>query len=116
MISRATNWAGNITYEAERIHRPESVAELQRVVAGAGHVRALGSRHSFNAVADSPGELVSLADLPPMMDIAADRASVTVAAGTTYADLAPRLHAEGLALENLASLPHLTIAGACATG
>jgi len=41
--------------------------------------------------------------------------TVTVAAGVTYGKLCPYLHAKGFALHNLASLPHISVAGACST-
>jgi xylitol oxidase len=110
----ATNWAGTYAYRAERLHRPASVDELREVVARAPRVRVLGSRHSFTDIADS-AELVALDALPA--DIAVDRAAGTVSFGAAlrYGDLAEALHAEGLALHNLASLPHISVAGAVAT-
>jgi alditol oxidase len=113
---RPTNWAGNVTFSAKRIHRPASLAELQRLVAAAACVRALGTGHSFSRIADTPGDLVSVAGLPKIMAVDAERATVTVSAGVRYGELAPRLHAAGYALRNLASLPHISVAGACATG
>jgi xylitol oxidase len=115
MNERITNWAGNVTFRAARTHRPASVDELRAVVSGADRVRVLGTGHSFNRLADTDADLVSVAGLPPTVEIAADRRSVTVAAGVRYGELAERLHAEGLALHNLASLPHISVAGACAT-
>ncbi|NVI88744.1 FAD-binding protein [Actinomadura sp. BRA 177] len=115
-VVRLTNWAGNVTYGAVRVHRPESVAELRRVVAGSRRVRALGSGHSFSLVADSTGELVRLDGLPSMVEIDTARSTVTVAAGMRYADVAVELHRNGFALPNMASLPHISVAGSCATG
>ena len=115
MTGQPTNWAGNVVYRADRVHRPHSVDELQDLVSGSHQVRALGSGHSFNRIADTAGVLVSVADLPPVMDIDPDRATVTVGAGIRYGELAQRLHAEGWALHNLASLPHISVGGACAT-
>jgi xylitol oxidase len=112
---RPTNWAGNVVYRADRVHRPRTLDELQELVSGSRAVRALGSGHSFNRIADSAGVLVSTADLPPVMDLDPDRPTVTVSGGIRYGELARRLHAEGHALHNLASLPHISIAGACAT-
>ncbi len=54
------NWAGNLTYRAARLHRPTSVAEVQELVARSPRVKALGSRHCFNDIADTPADLVSL--------------------------------------------------------
>jgi xylitol oxidase len=113
---RLTNWAGNVAFSATRIHRPASVAELQRLVAGGACVRALGTGHSFSRIADTPGDLVSVAGLPKIMKVDAEAATVTVSAGVRYGELAPHLHAAGYALRNLASLPHISVAGACATG
>jgi xylitol oxidase len=110
----ASNWAGNYQYRAQRIHRPETLEQVQEVVAAARRVRVLGSRHSFNAIADST-ELISLDGLPA--DVAIDRSAGTVdcSPAVRYGDLAQALAVEGLALHNLASLPHISVAGAVAT-
>ena len=107
------NWAGTHTYRAARIHRPSSVDELREIVAAAPRIRALGSRHSFSDIADSD-ELIALDGLPP--DVVVDRAArtVSVGAGMKYGELAEALRAEGVALHNLASLPHISIGGAIA--
>ncbi len=110
------NWAGNVVFRAAAVHRPRSIAELQSVVAGSRQVRALGTGHSFSRVADTTGALVLTGDLPPVVVIRPQPATVTVAAGMRYGDLARRLHAAGYALPNLGSLPHISVAGACATG
>ncbi|GAA4702721.1 D-arabinono-1,4-lactone oxidase [Phytohabitans rumicis] len=116
MSDRIVNWAGNVTFDAKRLHRPSSVAEIRDLVAGAPKVHALGTAHSFNRIADSPGDLVSVAGLPRLMDIDSAGRTVTASAGLRYGELAPYLHENGFALHNLGSLPHLSIAGACATG
>jgi alditol oxidase len=116
MAEKITNWAGNVTFGAERFHRPSSVSELQRLVAGSGRVRALGSGHSFNRLADTPGDLVSLAGLPRLVEVDTARATATVSAGLRYGDLARDLHKTGRALRNLGSLTHISVAGSCATG
>ncbi|MFJ6199318.1 FAD-binding protein [Micromonospora sp. NPDC092111] len=110
------NWAGNVRYAARAFYRPTSVDELRRLVAGSDRLRAVGSGHSFNRLGDTTGDLVSLAGLPPTVEIDRERGTVTVAAALRYGDVATRLHAEGLALANLASLPHISVAGAVATG
>lgn len=109
-----TNWAGNITFSARAVHRPAGVAELQEIVAGSSRVRALGSGHSFSPIADTTGDLVLLADLPQVVEI--DGASVRVSGGMRYGELVGPLHAAGRALHNTGSLPHIAVAGACATG
>jgi alditol oxidase len=110
------NWAGNVQFRAATVHHPSSVRELQRLVATRPRIRALGTAHSFSLVADTAGDLVSLAGLPPVVDVDTTAAAVRVSAGLRYSDIAPRLHAAGLALANLASLPHISVAGAVATG
>ncbi|MHA6764322.1 FAD-binding protein [Streptacidiphilus sp. PAMC 29251] len=113
-----TNWAGNITFAADRVHRPTELDELRRLVAGARSVRVLGTGHSFNRIADPDpgGTLLSVAGLPPRYQVDPGRTTVTVAAGMRYAQVAELLQADGLALANLASLPHISVAGAVATG
>jgi len=111
-----TNWAGNIAFAAPDFYRPASVGELRSVVARAGRVRVLGTGHSFNDLADSPGAQVSLAGLPPEVEVDSAASLVRVAAGLSYAGLAARLDRHGFALRNLASLPHISVAGSCATG
>ena len=109
------NWAGNVAFRAADLSRPATVGELQAVVAGADRIRALGTGHSFNDIADSPGTQVSVAGLPPEVEIDSAASVARVAAGLTYAELAVRLDDKGFALRNLASLPHISVAGACAT-
>lgn len=108
-----TNWAGNITFSAE-VQAPASVPELQELVKSSKRVRVLGTGHSFNRIADTDGTLVSVADLPKVISIAED--TVTVSAGLRYGEVTAALQAEGRALHNLGSLPHISVAGACSTG
>ncbi|WP_349866244.1 FAD-binding protein [Leifsonia sp. WHRI 6310E] len=109
------NWAGNHRYAASRIATPRSVDELRELIAGARSVRALGSRHSFNDLADTDDLLVSTAGLPGGVRIDAEARTATVGGGVRYGDLARELEAAGWALHNLASLPHISVAGAIAT-
>lgn len=111
-----TNWAGNLVYSASETVAPESVDEVSAVVRRARHVKALGSRHSFNTIADTDGVAVSVAGLPREVSIDSDRRIVRAAAGLRYGDLAAELERSGWALTNLASLPHISLAGAVATG
>jgi alditol oxidase len=110
-----TNWAGNIVFGAPDFYRPAAVSELQAVVAKASRIRVLATGHAFNDMADSPGAQVSLTGLPPEVSVDSATQTARVAAGLTYAELAVRLDAHGFALRNLASLPHLSVAGATAT-
>ncbi|MDX6298693.1 MAG: alditol oxidase [Nocardioidaceae bacterium] len=109
------NWAGNVTFAAQRLHRPESIEQLQAVVAASRRVRALGSGHSFSRIADTTGDQVSLDGLPETVVLDTESSTVTISAGVRYGDLAAQLQAAGRALPNLASLPHISVAGACAT-
>ena len=111
-----TNWAGNHTYGATQVHRPRTVAVLQDVVGAADRVRALGSRHSFTDIADTDGALVSTLDLPADIEVDADRRQVRVGGGVPYGRLAEDLQRRGWALATMASLPHISVAGAVATG
>ena len=110
-----TNWAGNLTYAASRLVAPKTLGEAQEAVRGATKVRALGSRHCFNDIADTTGIQISLEHLKRVVSLDRDKRKVTVEGGIRYSDLGPTLHEQGFALHNLASLPHITIAGACAT-
>ncbi|MGW5326538.1 FAD-binding protein [Streptomyces sp. NPDC004014] len=113
-----TNWARNITYEAKEFHRPGTQGALRSLVAGSARVRVLGSGHSFNRIAEPgrDGVLVSLAGLPPVIDVDTAARTVRVSGGVRYAELARTVHAHGLALPNMASLPHISVAGSVATG
>lgn len=110
-----TNWAGNHRFAAPRIHCPGSLAELQALVAQSTRVRAVGSRHSFHDLADSEGELIQLDGLPRRMDLDRNTAQVHLSGAWTYGELCPVLDEAGFALPNLASLPHISIVGACST-
>jgi alditol oxidase len=110
------NWAGNIAFRAARLHRPSTLDELRRVVAGSRRIRPLGTAHSFNRIADCADDMVSVAGLPPTIRVDAAASTVTVAAGVRYGDLAAALYAAGHALHNLGSLPHISVAGAVSTG
>jgi xylitol oxidase len=111
-----TNWAGNLTFSAARVHSPGSLDELRAVVAGSRRAKALGSGHSFSDIADTDGDLIDVRALPPEIDVDTAAGTVRVAAGVRYAELAAELHRHGLALPNTASLPHISVAGSVATG
>jgi xylitol oxidase len=110
------NWAGNIRYSSASWHQPKHWDEIPSIVRNANQLRVVGSRHSFSDLADSPDSILCLDDLPKNFVIDADRAQVEVSGNVRYGDLCPSLHSAGFALPNLASLPHLSVAGATATG
>jgi len=108
------NWAGNIHYSTEHVHTPANLDEVRECVKKCSKLRALGSRHSFNRIADSNQNQVSLEKLNEI-EIDEGSRTVTVGAGVRYGQLAPVIDAKGFALHNLASLPHISVAGAIAT-
>ncbi len=110
------NWAGNLEYSSAEIQRPDSVAGLAEVVAGAGRVKALGSRHSFNRVGDTDGVHILLDGLPQEIELDSERQTVRVSGSISYGELCRTLEQSGVAIHNLASLPHISVAGAIQTG
>jgi alditol oxidase len=108
------NWSGTYRYRAATVHHPTDRDELRSLVAAAPRLHALGSRHSFTAIADA-GELVALDRLGEEIEFDQEEGTVWVPAAATYAALAPALNHEGRALANMASLPHISVAGAIAT-
>ncbi|AOX46413.1 D-arabinono-1,4-lactone oxidase [Microbacterium sp. BH-3-3-3] len=107
-------WSGNHRYRAAETLLPGDLDELAEVLTSADAVRVQATRHTFNDVGDTDGVLVSLEQLPVRIEIDGDRARVEGL--VTFAELAPVLEAEGRALHNLGSLPHISVAGATATG
>ncbi|MDG4825853.1 FAD-binding protein [Asanoa sp. WMMD1127] len=110
------NWARSHEYGAARLARPSTVDEARELVAGADRVRALGTRHSFTGIADTTGLLLATGGLPADLVLDESDRSVTVGAGARYGEVAVELDARGWALATMASLPHISVAGAVATG
>lgn len=110
------NWAGNLEYASSEVRQPSSVEELADIVAGARRVKALGSRHSFNRVGDTDGVHVLLDGLPREIELDPERRTVRVSGGVSYGTLCRSLEQSGVAIHNLASLPHISVAGAVQTG
>jgi len=110
------NWAGNVTYSTENLVSAKSVAEVKDCLRKTGKLKVLGTRHCFNTIADSKDGFLSLTEMhdAPVLDETAK--TVTVDANMTYGRLAPWLEDRGFALHNLASLPHISVAGAVSTG
>jgi xylitol oxidase len=107
------NWAGNTPFNAARFHRPNAIDDIQEIVRKADRVRVIGSRHCFNDIADTTGDLISLSGLDNEVTIDREHHTATVNAGVTYRELCPQLHEAGYALHNTASLDHITVIGAC---
>jgi xylitol oxidase len=110
-----TNWAGNLTYRARNFAAPADVAEVREIVQAARKVRVVGSRHCFNDIADTPDTQISLEHMRNVVGLDKEARQVTIEGGVRYGDLGPWLHERGFGLANLASLPHISVAGATAT-
>ncbi|MBO0983472.1 D-arabinono-1,4-lactone oxidase [Rathayibacter sp. SD072] len=115
-MTQRSNWAGTYEYHAADILEPESIEEVQSLVRSSDRIRALGTRHSFNALPDTPGTLVHLGRIAPEPVIDAEASTITVGGSTRYGIVASHLHAAGYALHNMGSLPHISVAGAISTG
>jgi alditol oxidase len=115
-MARERNWSNTYTYQAARLHHPTSIDQVRQTVANATRIHALGARHSFSGVADTTGDLIDVSNIRPEPTIDRHQRTVTVGAAISYGELAAFLEAHGFALRNMASLPHLSIAGATATG
>lgn len=112
---RLKNWAGNITYSTGNVFYPTTVEEVQQLIKAHNKIKALGTRHCFNTIADSKDNLLSTKNLNKLISIDEANKTVTVEGGMKYGELAPLLDAKGFALHNLASLPHISVGGAITT-
>jgi alditol oxidase len=112
---RLTNWAGNLTYSTGSVSYPRSAEEVASLVKKHDRLKALGTRHCFNTIADSPDHLISLKEMNRVIALDAQARTVTLEGGINYGQLCPQLQEKGFALHNLASLPHISVAGACTT-
>jgi len=112
---RLKNWAGNLTYSTDHVFYPKSVQEVQQLVKTHTKLKVLGTRHCFNTIADSKDNLLSTKELNKVINLDKKAHTVTVEGGIKYGELAPYLHKEGFALHNLASLPHISVAGSITT-
>jgi xylitol oxidase len=109
------NWAGNYQYSTDRLYQARSVKQVQELVKKHRKLKVLGTRHCFNGIADSTHNFISLREMDRVVALDPKARTVTVEAGMSYGQLCPYLESKGFALHNLASLPHISIAGACAT-
>src|SRR5260221_320693 len=113
--NKLTNWAGNLTYSTDSIWRVNTLEEARDLVKKHPKLKVLGTRHCFNNIADSKDHFLSLAQLNKVLAVDTAGHTVTVEAGVHYGELAVFLNDKGYALHNLASLPHISVAGGCAT-
>jgi xylitol oxidase len=110
-----TNWAGNLVYSTDRLDVANSLQQIREHVKHQNSLKVLGTRHCFNNIADSTHNLLSLRSMDQVVELDTHLSTVTIDAGITYGQLSPYLHSKGFALHNLASLPHISVAGACST-
>jgi xylitol oxidase len=116
-----SNWSENVDFKHASLKLPSDASELAEIITGVppgGRVRVVGSAHSFNEICDAgEGEtLICLANMGVIHDIDVENMTVTVQGGVTYGNLCRFLAKRGCALSMLASLPHITVAGAISTG
>src|SRR5450631_2135901 len=112
---RLKNWAGNLTFSTSNVFYPKTVAEVQTLIKKCDRLRGLGTRHCFNTIADSKYNLVSSNNLNNILTLDTDNHTGTVEGGIKYGELSPWLDKKGFALHNLASLPHISVAGSITT-
>jgi len=110
------NWAGNIEYSTDKLYYPESIGQVRELVKKYSKLKVLGTRHCFNRIADSTDNFLSLKRLDQVLELDPGALTVTVGPAITYGQLGPYLDNKGFALHNLASLPHISVAGAITTG
>ena len=110
------NWSKNVDFNDRAFLQPESLAELQELVRSNQKIRARGTAHCFNEIANTSSYAINLAKMPRVIEVSPETKSAKVSSGLTYGELAPELHNQGWALSNLASLPHISIAGSISTG
>ena len=113
--NKLKNWAGNLEYSTDRLYFANSLEQVRSYVKKENKLKVLGTRHCFNNIADSTHSLLSLKSMDQVVRLDSEAHAVTVDAGMTYGQLCPYLDGKGFALHNLASLPHISIAGACST-
>jgi xylitol oxidase len=109
------NWAGNLEYSTDRLYSADTMEQVRSYVRKQSKLKVLGTRHCFNNIADSTDDFLSLKAMDEVVALDSDARTVTVNAGITYGQLSPYLDSKGFALHNLASLPHISVAGACST-
>ncbi|WP_031528230.1 D-arabinono-1,4-lactone oxidase [Dyadobacter crusticola] len=109
------NWAGNLEYGTNKLDTARNLQQVKEIVTKYPKLKVLGTRHCFNHIADTKDQFISVVGADKVIDLDVNNKTVTVNGGLKYGELAPLLHQKGFALHNLASLPHISVAGACAT-
>ena len=114
-----SNWAGNQQVNGVSLFAPRSEEELQRVVqfaiANNTRVKAVGSGHSFTAIALAEGILIDLTNYDAVVAIDKNANTVTVQSGIQLSKLNLFLYSNGFAMQNLGDIAYQTISGAIST-
>ena len=113
--SKLKNWAGNLEYSTEKQYSANSLKDVQEFVRTRNTLKVLGTRHCFNKIADTTSEFLSVKAMDHVIALDPDARTVSLESGMTYGQLCQYLDSRGWALHNLASLPHISVAGACTT-
>jgi len=113
--SKLKNWAGNVEYGTENMYTANSAEQARAFVREQMKLKVLGTRHCFNKIADSTTQFLALKPADELLSVNAEERTVTIDGSMTYGHLCPLLHEKGFALHNLASLPHISIAGSLST-
>lgn len=112
---KLTNWSGNLEYGTDRLYAANSLDDVQHFVKSNRQFKVLGTRHCFNDIANTDTQFLSLRSQDKVVELDGKARTVTIEAGMSYGQLSPYLDQHGFALHNLASLPHISVAGACST-
>lgn len=112
---KLTNWSGNLEYSTQQLHAAATAGDVRQFVTANEHLKVLGTRHCFNDIANTSSQFLSLRSQDKVLNVDAKARTVTIEAGMSYGQLCPSLDSQGFALHNLASLPHISVAGACTT-
>ena len=78
-----TNWAGNYTYRAKSLDVATTFEDIRHSIRTSSHLKALAARHSFNGIADSPENQISLKHFD-QIELDTQAKTVTVGAGVNF--------------------------------
>src|SRR5450432_4540133 len=92
---KLTNWAGNFEFSTDSVTPASSVAQVRDFVRTHEHLKALGTRHCFNKLADSTHAQLAMKPLDHAISLDAEARTVTLEPGMSYGQLAPYLDSKG---------------------
>ncbi|WP_066900512.1 D-arabinono-1,4-lactone oxidase [Mycolicibacterium houstonense] len=115
-----SNWGRTQSARPAQVIQPSTAENVSKAVTRAtatGHrVKAVGSGHSFSAIAVAPEIQIDLHQLSGILHVDTHRRRVRVGGGTRLWQLSRLLAPYGLALENMGDIDRQTISGAISTG